>query len=87
MIGSLIWFVDLITRLSLLVIIAYVFLSYFLDPYHPVRRSISRIVDPLLTPIRRLVPPVGMIDLSPLVLLILIQVAGRIIVQLLSGLQ
>jgi len=87
MVGVIYWLVDLITRISILILIAYVFISYFLDPYHPVRRNIDRIVDPMLAPIRRILPPVGMIDFSPLVLLILIQIAGRIILQLLAGLR
>ena len=87
MVGVIYWLVDLFTRISILILIAHVFISYFLDPYHPVRRTIDRIVDPLLAPIRRILPPVGMIDFSPLVLLILIQIAGRIILQLLAGLR
>ncbi len=87
MVGALYWLVDLFVRISLLVVIAYVFISYFLDPYHPIRRNLNRIVDPLLAPIRRVLPPVGMIDFSPLVLLILIQIAGRIILSLLAGMR
>jgi len=87
MVGAIYWLVDFFIRISLLVVIAYVFISYFLDPYHPIRRNLNRIVDPLLAPIRRVLPPVGMIDFSPLVLLILIQIAGRIILQLLAGLR
>ena len=36
--------------------------------------SLRRLLDPLLKPIRRLLPETGAIDFSPLVLLILIQV-------------
>jgi YggT family protein len=60
-----------------------VILSYFLDPYHPVRRGLDRLVDPMLSPIRRVVPLVGMIDFSPLVLIILIQIIGGLLVRLL----
>lgn len=50
-------------------------LSYFLSPYHPVREALDRIVEPVLSPIRSRIPPVGMFDFSPLVLIILIQIA------------
>jgi YggT family protein len=56
------------------VLIAYVVLSYFMDPYHPIRLGLSRIIEPLLTPIRKILPSRGTIDFSPFVLLILIQV-------------
>jgi YggT family protein len=49
-------------------------LSFFMSPYHPVRTAIGRIINPLLSPIRRVVPLVGMIDLSPLILIILIEI-------------
>ena len=39
----------------------------------------ERLVMPLLIPIRRVVPLVGGIDLSPLVLLILLQIAGIVL--------
>lgn len=68
------------------VLIAHVILSYFMDPYHPIRQTLSRIIEPLLAPIRRLLPRTGMIDFSPFVLLILIQVVEFILVRLLLSL-
>ncbi len=67
--------------LVLLVIVS-VILSYVMDRYHPVRRWVDSIVDPLLTPIRRVVPMVGMLDFSPVVLIILIQIVAGILIQL-----
>ena len=84
MIHTLIWLVNLIVQLVAIVIIVQVFLSYFLSPYHPLRRSIDRIVVPILQVIRRYIPPLGPFDLSPLIVLILVQLAGRIIVSLLA---
>ena len=55
-------------------LIAYVFLSYFMDPYHPIRMNVNRIVNPILDPIRRILPQTGMMDFSPLVAIILVQV-------------
>ena len=86
MIGFIINLIDLISRLAILVAIAYVFMSYFLDLYHPLRRALGRIVEPFLTPIRRLVPPLGMFDLSPLILIILVQIISQILIRLLSTL-
>jgi YggT family protein len=40
---------------------------------------IGRLCEPLLRPVRRLIPLVGGIDLSPLVLLVLLQVAMMVL--------
>lgn len=53
-------------------VIIHVLLGYFLDPYHPARQFTTRLFEPLLDPIRRLLPQTGMIDFSPLVLIILV---------------
>jgi YggT family protein len=74
------------TLLFWLVIIAVV-LSYIVDPYNPVRRAVDSVVDPLLAPIRRILPPIAGLDFSPFVLLILIQFLPRIINSLLQSLR
>ena len=66
------------------VVIADVLLSYFLDPYHPVRATLDRLVAPLLDPIRRVVPLVGMFDISPIILIILVQLAARFLISFIS---
>ena len=73
-----------IQMLSLIVIV-HVFLAYFMSPYHPIRATIDRIIEPMLMPIRRIVPLVGMMDFSPFILLILIQVIGQILIVLLRS--
>jgi YggT family protein len=73
-------------QLFTLVVIAQAILSYFMSPYDPIRSMIDRIVDPFLTPIRRFLPPVGMFDFSPLVLIILLQVLDSILFRLLVSL-
>jgi YggT family protein len=74
------------TLLFWLVIIAVV-LSYIVDPYNPVRRAVDSVVNPLLAPIRRILPPIAGLDFSPFVLLILIQFLPRIINSLLQSLR
>lgn len=72
----------LVTVITWLVIIKVV-LSYFMSPYHPIRQSIDSVVEPLLAPIRRILPQTGMIDFSPLVLIILLQVLEAVLRNLL----
>lgn len=65
------------------IVIASILLSYFLDPYHPLRQGVDNLVRPLLDPIRKIVPPVGMLDFSPFVLIVLIQVVSNLLVRFL----
>ncbi len=67
-----------ISLLSLLIFV-YSLLSFFLRPYHPIRRGMGQFVEPLLAPIRRVVPPVGGLDFSPLILIIILQVLGALL--------
>jgi YggT family protein len=76
--------INFIVQLITLLVIVKVFLSYFMSPYHPVRFNLDRILEPLLGPIRRLIPAIGMLDLSPIILIIIVQLVGRIVISLLS---
>ncbi len=87
MIDLLITLVQVLGSVLFILVIVSVVLSYFMSPYHPVRAYLDRIVEPLLSPIRRVVPPVGMIDFSPLVLIILIQVIQTLLISLLAALR
>lgn len=86
MIAILVLFVRSISQLLVLLVIVSVILSYFMDPYHPIRRAIDSVVEPLLAPIRRIVPLIGMLDFSPLILIILLQVVSNLIIRILISL-
>jgi YggT family protein len=86
-IGILITIISALQQILILLVILSVILSYFMDPYHPLRRGLDRIVEPMLTPIRRVVPLVGMLDFSPLVLIILIQIIASLIIRILISLR
>ena len=75
--------INYIVQLITIVVIIKVFLSYFMSPYHPVRMTIDRIVNPMLNPIQRIIPALGMLDLSPIILIVLVQILGRVIINLL----
>jgi YggT family protein len=86
MIGLLITLINFLSLAFSLLLIAYVVLSYFMDPYHPVRNTVNRLVNPILNPIRRLLPRTGMMDFSPIVAIILVQVLESILKSLLISL-
>lgn len=83
--GFLIILVDTLFRVLTLIVFVDVLLSFFMAPYHPIRQSLDRIVEPMLAPIRRVVPPVSMIDFSPMVLLILLQIIRALIISVLRA--
>ena len=87
MIEILALFIRSISQLLVVLVVISVILSYFLDPYHPIRRSIDSVVEPMLAPIRRVVPLIGMLDLSPLILIILLQVVSNLLVSFLLTLR
>lgn len=86
MIGLLLTLVNYISLALSLLLIAYVVLSYFMDPFHPVRATVNRIVDPILNPIRRILPQTGMVDFSPVVAIILVQILEFVVTRLLISL-
>ena len=67
---TLIDIVELLSQLLTLLIFVSVILSYVMDPYHPVRRGIDNIIEPMLKPIRRVVPAAGMFAFSPMILML-----------------
>ncbi len=87
MIDIVVLFVRSLSQLLVLLIIVSALLSFFMDPYHPVRSWINSVVDPMLAPIRRVVPPMGGLDFSPIVLIILIQIFSSLIIRLLLTLR
>jgi YggT family protein len=78
--------INTLANLIVLLVVVDSALSYFLNPYHPVRNALDRLVQPFLAPIRRIVPTVGMFDLSPLLLIILVEILAFALVSFLQAL-
>jgi YggT family protein len=79
-VAIIVQFIGLLADILTILIFVWVILSWILPPYHPVREALDRIMEPLLAPIRRVVPAAGMIDFSPLILMILIEIISRILI-------
>ena len=73
--------VSLILTVFLITIIIQVILSW-INPghYNPVIGLVNRIAEPVLRPIRRFIPPIGGLDLSPLFACLALMVAKMLIV-------
>jgi YggT family protein len=55
-------------------IIIRVLLSWFSpDPYNPLYRALLSITEPIMDPFRRIIPPLAGIDLSPIVIILIIE--------------
>jgi YggT family protein len=58
-----------------------------ISPYHPAIRVLYQITDPVLAPLRRIIPPIGgAIDISPVVALILLEIMRYVLISVLAGL-
>ena len=78
----LITIISVVSQLFIWIVIASSIFSFFLQPYHPVREALDRIVDPFLAPIRRILPTAGTLDFSPLVLILAVQFLARILISI-----
>ncbi len=78
---------DALQLLTLLIVVRAV-LSWVpsVDYGHPLIRLIIQITDPILLPVRRVLPPLGGLDLSPLIAILLLQLAGQLLVRMLFSL-
>jgi YggT family protein len=78
----LLWFVGTIVQVLILLVFIKVILSYFMSPYHPIRETLDRVVEPMLAPVRRVVPPMGMLDFTPFVFIILLYIIRAVLTNL-----
>lgn len=71
-----------------LLIILRIFLSWLpnIDWYQQPFKGMQAITDPFLNIFRGIIPPIGMLDISPIVAIILLQILQSIVVGFLSGL-
>jgi len=73
---------DLLSLLMILIIVDIVISNMIafgvkISPFHPVVKTVSNIVDPVVNPIRRILPPpykTYNLDFSPMIAMILVEV-------------
>ncbi len=82
--GTLLYLISLVINVLTVLVILLVLFSYFLSPDHPLREVVDRIIDPMLAPIRRYVAPVGGLDFSPVILVLLLQLIGSLFAYILG---
>jgi YggT family protein len=80
--------VDWAIQVLILLVIVRVLLSWVpsVDYRHPLISLIVRLTDPILLPVRRILPPIGGFDLSPIIAILLLNLIQRLLHQLLFAL-
>ena len=82
----LVYLVDVFFTLLSLAILARVLLSWVrVSPYHPAVDFVYRVTEPILAPLRRAIPPIGMVDISPVIAIILLQIIQQVLVAIIRG--
>jgi YggT family protein len=83
-------FVNVFISVYILVILVYIITSWIRLPYSPTLNRIQRflfdVCDPYLRIFRRIVPPLGPLDLSPMLAVIVLIVAREVLNSLLDQL-
>jgi len=80
LIGAVLTLLDTTLLLYLFAVFGYVLLSWVSqDGYNPAARVLGSLVEPVLRPLRRALPALGGLDLSPMVALLLIQVLRMVL--------
>ena len=76
--------IEIIFSLLSFAILARVLISWVrVDPHHPAVQFLMEITEPVLRPIREMMPSMGMMDFSPIIALLLLSVLERIILAIL----
>jgi YggT family protein len=83
--GWLIQFINLLFQVLIFAIVARALLSWFnLRPDHPLVRILFDLTEPILNPLRRVIPTIGMLDITPIAAIILLEFTRGILLGLVA---
>ncbi len=78
------YIVNIIFQVYIWLIFARIILSWVRhNPYQPVIRFIYEVTEPVLGFFRKVIPPIGVIDISPIAAFFALELLNRLIIQLL----
>ena len=84
--SAIIFIVDTLLRLALFVVLARLLLQWArADFRNPICQAVVRVTNPLILPLRRILPPVGKVDTASVVAVILVAIIKRGILFALTG--
>ncbi|TET38334.1 MAG: YggT family protein [Dehalococcoidia bacterium] len=66
-------FISFLCNALAIIIFVRAILSWFpVSPHNPIMVSLYRITEPILAPLRRIIPRIGMIDITPAIVIIIL---------------
>src|SRR5882762_8671352 len=84
--SAIIFIVETLLSLALFVVLARLLLQWVrADFRNPLCQAVVRLTNPLILPLRRILPPVGKVDTASVVAVILIAIIDRVIFFALRG--
>jgi YggT family protein len=73
-------FIAILCQVYAIIIFVRAIITWFdISPYSPIVVFLYRITEPILTPLRRIIPRLGMIDITPMVAIIVLLLIARLI--------
>ena len=76
--NQLVQILDILLTILIFAIFGRALLSWFpIDRNGPVVQAINAITDPILNPLRRIVPMIGMVDITPMVAIFVLYILQR----------
>lgn len=80
---SIVRIVDMAFRVLVWLVIARCILSFIRhNPYHPLIKFVYDVTEPIMAPFRRLVPGMGGIDFSPVIVIMVIELVRKLVVDI-----
>lgn len=80
-------FLELLLQILSIAILVRILLSWFpVDPSNPIIRILFEVTEPVLAPFRRVIPRIGMFDLSPIAAMLVIQLLQQNLPYMFRGL-
>jgi YggT family protein len=83
LIGLLIQIINIAFSVLIWLVIIRCLLSFIPhNPYQPLIRFVYDVTEPIMAPFRRLIPPIGMINISPIVVVFALELVRRVMIEL-----
>jgi len=76
-------FISFLCNALAIIIFVRAILSWFaISPYEPIMVFLYRITEPILAPLRRIIPRIGMIDITPVIAIIILLLIPQFLARL-----